>query len=117
MKTNYSVVLTLTPKRNIEGGHILDSTKIRVERYGWNEVIKVFNWCTLLADNIAANRVSVEDHYITLENEDWKIISFFSGPEDVCGEDGTYYNARKKELGLSYKEIDRNRPFGKAIYA
>lgn len=115
--SNSIIVLTLTPKRNLENGQLIDPINVKVEKYDWDQKIKIYNWCTLIPEVILAHEIDVENHYIPIENQDYKIISLFSGPEDVCGENGTYYNNRRKELGLPYKEIERNRPFGKLAYA
>lgn len=108
------IALTITPKRNVKNNEMVDLTKVKVVNYRWAEKLKVFNWATLLSDHILAHQISLGDHYINVDMEDWKPLSFFSGPEDVAGLNGTYTNNRKKELGLPYNEIKRpNRQEGK----
>ena len=107
------IVLTVTPKSNIEAGKIVDKKKIRVINYGWYDPIKVYHWGTLLSENVIAHQISVHDHYIPIDGLDYKIISFFSGPEDMCGPKGSYTIRRRKELGID--EIEANQAFVKNV--
>ena len=101
------IVLTITPKSNVKDMKVQDNSKVRVVNFRWSEEIKVVCWGMMLTDQISAHQVSVRDHYLCLDGEDYRIISFFSGPEDVAGPNGTYTNNRKKEFGLKYNKVKR----------
>lgn len=99
MKNNHHIVLTLTPKRNVEGGKLIDPDLVKTEIFGWDQPIKVYNWCTLLSETVKANKIDVDDHYIPLNNQDWKILTMVDGPIEVNGPEGNYIKNVGSKLG------------------
>ena len=95
---------------------VQDNSKVRVINYRWAQEIKVLCWGMMLTDYIAAHSISVRDHYLCLDGEDYKIISFFSGPEDVCGPKGSYTINRRKECGVETEEIETGSKFDGDVY-
>jgi len=92
------IALTVTPTTNVQNRRIINTDLMKVINLHWYDVVDIYNERDLLDTTITAHSLSTTDHQLKHEGESYKIIHFFSGPEDTAGPNGTYTLNKKKEV-------------------